>query len=117
MDVAAAKDPTPASAQSNAVAQETGVGQAPPPNAPIEPSGFDPPPVNNMARLASQPALQTAAEQQAQEQQAASGQQAQGVVSSQTSYAVVESQANKVSGAQKEQVIKQVFESVESPDK
>ena len=117
MDGATAKDPTPASAQSTTLAQETDVGQAPPPNTPIESSGFDPTPVNNTASLASQPALQTAAEQQAQEQQAASGQQAQGVVSSHTSYAVVESQANKVSGAQKEQGIKQVFESSESPDK
>jgi hypothetical protein len=112
--VAPAKDPTPASAQSTAVAQETGLGQAPPPNAPIEPSGFDPTPVNNTASLAPQPTLQSVPEQQAQEQQVASGrQEAQGVVSSQTSYAVIESQAHKVSGAQKEQV----FESSASPDK
>jgi eukaryotic-like serine/threonine-protein kinase len=112
--VAAAKDPPPASAQSTAVAQETGVGQAPPPNAPIEPSGFDPTPVNNTASLAPQPALQSVPEQQAQEQQVASGRQEdQGVVSSQTSYAVIESQPHKVSGAQKEQV----FESSASPDK
>jgi serine/threonine-protein kinase len=112
--VAPAKDPTPASAQSTAVAQETGLGQAPPPNAPIEPSGFDPTPVNNTASLAPQPTLQSVPEQQAQEQQVASGrQEAQEVVSSQTSYAVIESQAHKVSGAQKEQV----FESSASPDK
>jgi hypothetical protein len=70
--------------------------------------------VNNTASLAPQPTLQSVPEQQAQEQQVASGrQEAQGVVSSQTSYAVIESQAHKVSGAQKEQV----FESSASPDK
>jgi hypothetical protein len=53
--------------------------------------------------LLPQPALQSVPEQQSQKQQVASGrQEAQGVVSSQTSYALVESQANKVSGAQKE---------------
>jgi hypothetical protein len=112
-DVAPAKDPTPGSTQNNGPTQETGVGQTPPPNAPIEPSGFDLTPVNNTASLAPQPALQSVPEQQSQEQQVASGQQAQGVVSSQPSYAVIESQAHKVSGAQKEQI----FESSASPDK
>jgi eukaryotic-like serine/threonine-protein kinase len=113
-DVVPAKDPTPGSTQNNGPTQETGVGQTPPPNAPIETGRFDPTPVNNTASLLPQPALQSVPEQQSQKQQVASGrQEAQGVVSSQTSYALVESQAHKVSGAQKEQV----FESSASPNK
>jgi serine/threonine protein kinase len=113
-DAASAKDSTPSNTRSTVAAQETGVGQPPSSNYPIEPSGFDPTPVNNTASLLPQPALQSVPEQQSQEQQVASGrQEAQGVVSSQMSYAVIESQAHKVSGAQKEQV----FESSASPDK
>jgi serine/threonine protein kinase len=114
-DVAPSKAPTPGSIQNNGPTQETGVGQTPSPTAPIEPSAFDPTPVNDTARLAPQPALQSVPEQQSQEQQVASGRQEVQAqeVSLQTYYSVVESRAHMVRGAQNEQV----FESSESPDK
>jgi hypothetical protein len=117
-DVSSAKDSTPGNAQNTVAAQETGVGQPPSSNYPIEAGVFDPTPANNTASTAPQPALQSAPEQQAQEQQqVALGQQEAQGVSSPNSYAVIESQAHKVSGAQKEQVIEQVSERSKSPDK
>jgi serine/threonine-protein kinase len=116
-DVAPAKAPTPGSNQNNGPTQETGVGHTPPTNAPIEPSGFDPTPVNNTASLLPQPTPQPAPTQQEAQVQVGSGQQAQAQeVSSQTSYDG-ESETNRVSGAQKGQAIEQDFESSKSSDK
>ena len=130
--VAPANEPTQGSAQSTAVTEGTGLGQAPPPNAAVGSSSFTPAPVNNAASFASQPTLQPApahqeaqvqvgSDQQAQAQEAqaqeAQAQEAQAqVVSSQFSYDG-ESEANRVSGAQKGQAIEQVFESSKSSDK
>jgi hypothetical protein len=94
-----------------------GFGQTTPTsNAEVESSAFNPTPVNNSASFAPQPILQPAPTQQP-EAQVASDQQAQVQGgSSQTPYAE-ESQAHMASGAQKEQVIKQVFESSKSSKK
>jgi serine/threonine-protein kinase len=130
--VAPANEPTQGSAQSTAVTEGTGLGQAPPPNAAVGSSSFTPAPVNNAASFASQPTLQPApahqeaqvqvgSDQQAQAQEAqaqeAQAQEAQAqVVSSQFSYDG-ESEANRVSSAQKGQATEQVFESSKSSDK
>jgi hypothetical protein len=109
--------PTQAEAQSTAAAEGTGLGQTPSLNATVESSGFTPTPANNTASFAPQPALQLTPTQQEAQVQVTSGQQAQvQSISSQTSYDG-ESEANKVSGAQKGQDIEQVFESSKSSDK
>ncbi len=127
VQVVPADQPMQGSAQSTAVTEGTGLGQAPPPNAAVGSSSFTPAPVNNAASFASQPTLQPAPAQQEAQVQVGSGQQAQAqeaqaqeaqaqVVSSQFSYDA-ESEANRVSGAQKGQAIEQVFESSKSSDK
>ena len=132
VQVAPANEPMQGSAQSTAVTEGTGLGQAPPPNAAVGSSSFTPAPVNNAASFASQPTLQPAPAQQEAQEQVGSGQQAQAqeaqaqeaqaqeaqaqVVSSQFSNDA-ESEANRVSGAQKGQAIEQVFESSKSSDK
>jgi hypothetical protein len=126
VQAAPAKEPTQGSAQSTAVTEGAGLGQAPPPNAAVGSSSLTSAPVNNAASFASQPTLQPAPAQQEAQVQVGSGQQAQAqeaqaqeaqaqVVSSQFSYDA-ESEANRVSGAQKGQAIEQVFEGSKSSD-
>jgi hypothetical protein len=131
VQAAPAKEPTQGSAQSTAVTEGAGLGQAPPPNAAVGSSSLTSAPVNNAASFALQPNLQSAPAQQEAQVQIGSGQQAQAqqaqaqqaqtqeaqtqVVSSQFSYDA-ESEANRVSGAQKGQAIEQVFESSKSSD-
>jgi eukaryotic-like serine/threonine-protein kinase len=116
-EVAPAKEPTQADAQSTTDAEGTGLGQAPPPNAAVGSSSATPAPVNNAASFASQPTLQPPPTQQDAQVQIGSGQQAQAQSnSSQTSYDV-ESEAQKVSVTQVGQAIEQVFESSKSSDK
>jgi hypothetical protein len=114
VEIAPAKDTTLGGAHSNAATEGTNLEQISPSNTTVESSGFNPPPVNSTTSFAPQSAP---TQQEAQAQQVASGQQAQAKSnSSQTSYAG-ESEAQKVSGAQKGQAVEQIFESSESSDK
>jgi serine/threonine-protein kinase len=113
MNVAPAQAPTLGGGRSTAATEGTSLGQTPPSNATVESSGFNPTPVNSTTSFAPQ----SAPTQQEAQAQVASGQQAQAQSNSPQTFYAGESEAHKVSGAQKGQAVEQIFESSESSDK